>query len=295
MGWLRIRVDVDAGMLPLAEAVLESIGALSITSSDAGDSPILEPAPGTTPVWPTCRLEALFDENTDAAAVRSALGSLKLDERRVQADHLMDADWQNAWRQHAVQACFGGRLWVIPREAEAPGELALRLDPGLAFGTGSHPTTRLCLEWLAQQQLEGLRVLDLGCGSGILGLAALKLGCASVHAIDHDPQALLATRDNAAYNALADERLIPGEPALLERAEPFDLVVANILANPLIELAADITAWTRIGGRIVLSGLLAGQMDEVQAAYPNMDFHPPASEPDEQGARWARLEATRRD
>ena len=108
------------------------------------------------------------------------------------------------------------RLWVVPREAEAPGALVLRLDPGMAFGTGSHPTTRLCLEWLARQQLDGLRVLDLGCGSGILGLAALKLGCASVHAIDHDPQALLATRDNAAYNAIADDRLIAGEPALLE-------------------------------------------------------------------------------
>ncbi|MCB1684401.1 MAG: 50S ribosomal protein L11 methyltransferase [Pseudomonadales bacterium] len=300
---MRVRLKASSAQLPLLEAGLEALGALAVTSSDAGDEPIVEPAPGETPLWARLRVEALFAEAVDPERVRAALRHFAFLPDSLLIDILGDADWQNAWRQHAVQACFGGRLWVLPRDAAAPQGSArgalLRLDPGLAFGTGSHPTTRLCLEWLATHPLEGLEVLDLGCGSGILALAALKLGCHSVHAIDHDPQALLATKDNAAYNALADERLVLGEPADLQSADSagdgtFDLVVANILANPLIELAAEITRQTRVGGRIVLSGLLAGQAEAVQAAYPQMDFDNPACEADEHGALWARLEATRR-
>lgn len=303
MTWLRVRLEASAVELPLLEAGLEALGALSVTSSDAGDQPIVEPAPGETPLWAQLRVEALFEESVAPERVHAALGHFEFRPDSLQIDILGDADWQNAWRQHAVQACFGERLWVLPRDAAAPmGSSAgalLRLDPGLAFGTGSHPTTRLCLEWLASHRLEGLEVLDLGCGSGILALAALQLGCARVHAIDHDPQALLATEDNAAYNALADDRLVLGSPADLAPVGPgdpgtFDLVVANILANPLIELAAEITRQTRVGGRIVLSGLLAAQTDAVQAAYPDMDFDIPACEADEHGALWARLEATRR-
>jgi ribosomal protein L11 methyltransferase len=160
----------------------------------------------------------------------------------------------------------------------------LRLDPGLAFGSGGHPTTRLCLEWLAGQQLEGLRVLDFGCGSGILGLAAGVLGARQVVAVDHDPQALLATRENAAYNQITGKQLIVQAPAELSGAGDFDVVVANILANPLLELASWITALLRPGGMLALSGLLANQAEQILEGYPGIRFGEPMQDGD-----WLRL------
>jgi ribosomal protein L11 methyltransferase len=194
-----------------------------------------------------------------------------------------DADWHERWRVHAVRQLFGGRLWVLPRDEpvpDSPGVPAqgpvLRLDPGLAFGSGAHPTTRLCLQGLAALELAGLRVLDFGCGSGILALAACLLGAREVVAIDHDPQALAATRDNAAFNGIDAGRLLVGDLDALGAQgwdrEPFDVIVANILANPLVDLAPRLTTLLRPGGTLMLSGLLAGQEAPIRAAYPRVEF-----------------------
>ena len=291
MNWLRLRMAADLQATQTISAHLDSLGALAVTITDAADQPILEPAPGETPLWEYNQIEALFDLEADLAAIKAAL--LEAGVVAVSADFLDDADWQSRWKQHAVQFCFGDRLWIAPKDAEPPGDLTLHLDPGLAFGTGGHPTTRLCLDWLSRTRLDALSLLDLGCGSGILALAALKLGCARVWAVDHDPQAILATTQNAAYNGVRDQRLVVAGNEILAGAGHFDVVVANILAGPLIELAGLITQLTRPGGRIVLSGLLANQIDGVRSAYLEMDFIDPEIETDEQGAEWARLVARR--
>jgi ribosomal protein L11 methyltransferase len=286
MSWLRLRVQVPREQIEPVERLLESLGALSVTLQNAGTDPVLEPDPGETVLWADSRIEALFTLDSDVAALREAMQQAGLVASSV--DFLDDQDWLNRWRQYAVEFCFADKLWIVPRDVESVVEPALRLDPGLAFGTGSHPTTRLCLSWLAGWQLEGLDVLDFGCGSGILALAALKLGASRVVAIDHDPQALLATRENAAYNGLLDERLIVGG-RLAASVYEFDVVVANVLANPLIELSTLLSGVLRPGGALVLSGLLAHQGDAVKAAYPEMHFEPDGLETDEQGARWIRL------
>jgi ribosomal protein L11 methyltransferase len=246
----------------------------------------------------------LFGLDVDFRQLRERIQAADLQYRGLTADFLDDQDWQNCWRRYAVRCQFANRLWLAPREAEpvgdafapinGPGELVLRLDPGLAFGTGGHPTTRLCLDWLAHASLEDQRLLDFGCGSGVLALAARLLGSRPVYAVDHDPQALLATTENAAYNRLADDRLFVGTLDILADVQPFDVIVANILANPLIELAGDISALLAAGGKLVLSGILLAQIAEVKAAYPNMDFQAPAVEADAQGAQWTRLVATKR-
>ncbi len=293
MGWLKLTLRLEQVSVPVAESLLAPFAPLSVTVVDAGDEPLLEPQPGATPLWQTCRLEALFDLELDVASLRGALGSLEVET----LDFLDDADWQNRWRQYAVDFCFADRLWLVPRDTPAPGEPAVHLDPGLAFGSGSHPTTRLCLDWLARSEVTGRSVLDYGCGSGILALAAMKLGASRVLAIDHDPQALLATRENAEYNAIA----LPGDgktglevglpDALGERS--YDIVVANILANPLIELADVLHGALHESGVLVLAGLLEDQVQAVMEAYPALRFAAPVVESDEQGGRWARLEGRR--
>lgn len=295
MGWLKLTLQLERESVPAAELLLESFAPVSVTMADAGDEPLLEPQPGATPLWQACRLEALFDLELDVAGLRGALTAAGLTVESL--DFLDDADWQNRWRQYAVDFCFADRLWLVPRDAEAPGAPALHLDPGLAFGSGSHPTTRLCLDWLARADLVGKSLLDYGCGSGILALAGLKLGAARALAIDHDPQALLATRENAAYNAIAlpgdgESGLEVGLPdALGDRTH--DVVVANILANPLIELADVLLGAMRTPGVLVMAGLLEDQAQAVMAAYPSLSFEPLVLEADEQGGRWARLVGAR--
>jgi ribosomal protein L11 methyltransferase len=286
MAWLRVAVELPEPAIESVEAALESRGAVAVTVSAADDEQLLEPDPGTVPLWQRCRLTALFEPDADVSGIQAVLAEAGAG--RVAVDELKDEDWENRWRQHATYACFADRLYLVPRDVEPPAEPALKLDPGLAFGSGSHPTTRLCLDWLAREASAGATVLDYGCGSGVLGLAALKLGCASVLAIDHDPQALLATRDNAAYNALADDRLAVGGPETLG-AGSFDLVLANILANPLIELAPVLGAALAPWGTLVLSGMLESQWPAVAGAYEGLSFEPPGIEVDEAGQRWVRL------
>ena len=184
-----------------------------------------------------------------------------------------DADWSQTWRDHAIRYCFGGRLWVVPRDAETPDDdaVVLRLDPGLAFGTGGHATTAMCLEWLAKHDLAGHSVVDFGAGSGILGIAALLLGALDVIAVDHDPQARLATQANATYNDIGLEQLRVMAPDDLATTT-HDLVLANILAGPLMTLAPVLTGLIKPGGALVMSGMLAHQLDAVLVHYPGFRF-----------------------
>ncbi|HED52036.1 MAG TPA: 50S ribosomal protein L11 methyltransferase, partial [Gammaproteobacteria bacterium] len=234
------------------------------------DQPLFEPAPGTTPLWSATRLTAMFEAQTNAKIIRAQLqqdfGSAAA--KRLTTHRLEDQDWERVWLDQFQPMQFGEHLWVCPAGMTPPhGEtpVIVNLDPGLAFGTGTHATTALCLEWLDANPPCDQVVLDYGSGSGILAVAALKLGAAELWAVDIDEQALCSTRDNATRNAV-EAGLHTMQPAVLP-ARTFDLLLANILANPLIELAADLSAKVRPGGNIVLSGILAEQADTVRRAY----------------------------
>ncbi len=296
MPWFRLRFEVEQSGAEQAEQLLETLGAVATTVSDAGDQPLLEPAPGATPRWGHCRLEGLFALPADYECIAEAIRNAPFPTAAVEADFLEDDDWASRWRQHALTLCFADRLWLAPRDAALDVDEAavLRLEPGLAFGSGSHPTTRLCLEQLAAMALSGRRLLDFGCGSGILALAALRLGAAEVVAIDHDPQALLATRENAAYNCLDDARLTVADPQALEAQPPFDVVVANILAGPLVELAPRLRRLVVPGGDLLLSGVLREQGAAVAAAYPDFAFAEDRLMADDQGGEWLCLLARKR-
>ncbi len=279
MAWLSVRLSMPAARIDALCDALTEAGALSITLRDAADTPVLEPGPGETPIWPNTELDALFALDIDLGAVRARLGA-ELGESfgHVAPDvrFVEDADWSRSWRDHVVEYCFGDRLWVVPRDSTLPHDAAaiLRLDPGLAFGTGSHATTAMCLDWLAQHAVDDWSVVDYGAGSGILGIAALLLGAETAVAVDHDEQARLATRANATYNGIASNRLRVVAPDGLATA-PHDLVLANILAGPLMALAPTLTELVRPGGVLVMSGMLARQFDDVLTQYPEFDFAPP--------------------
>jgi ribosomal protein L11 methyltransferase len=249
-----------------AEALLTLAGAESISLHDAADDPVLEPDPGTTPLWPDVELRALFPTDANLSALRALLAaSCAAVEIAVAA--LDDEDWRAGIEQRFAARPIGKRLWLAPASAAAgpPDRAVVRLHMGFAFGTGEHATTALCLEWLDAHVRAGETVLDYGCGSGILGLAALALGARIAWATDIDPQALLAARANGALNGVA-ERLHVYAPADLD-APPADVLVANILARPLIELAPTLAPRVRPRGRLVLAGLLERQADSVTAAY----------------------------
>ena len=267
MSWLKLDLEVvDSHVDAVGDLLLElGASAASVTSAEAAGPEVIEPDPGTAPLWQRCRLSALLPLDADFAEVQAGLAQYAA--RVLDTGFLQDGDWLEGWRQHAVQECFAGRLWLLPRDAEPQSGPCVRLNPGLAFGTGSHPTPRLCLEWLAAAEISGTSVLDYGCGSGVLGLAACALGAARVVAVDHDPQALQATRDNAAFNGFAAQ-LAVGEPEICLQ-DRYDIVVANILARPLIDLAPRLSGLLRPGGHLLLSGLLRAQAPEIMAAYPN--------------------------
>lgn len=251
-----------------AEQACLATGAIALGFADAGDHPLLEPAPGATPLWPEVRLRALYPDATDPRLVAATLTAvLGLGPDAVRIERLADRAWEREWLKDFRPMRFGRRLWVCPggQHAAAAGAIELELDPGLAFGTGTHATTALCLEWLDARALEGRRVLDYGCGSGILALAALKLGAAAATAFDIDPQALIATHQNAERNALAGRLTIAAAPAAI--GGPFDLVLANILSGPLVALAPELSARTAAAGAIALAGLLDAQAAEVAQAY----------------------------
>lgn len=269
MTWRQFVMNLEALDPGRVEAALSDWGALSVTFTNAGDDPVLEPAPGETPLWTDTRVTALFDADTSLDGLQhtlqKALGISRLPENHF--EELDDRPWEREWLHDFAPMQFGRRLWVIPGDETPPDPAAvnIRLDPGLAFGTGTHPTTALCLEWLERADIEGKSLFDFGCGSGILSVAALKLGAQCVLAVDIDLQAVTATRQNAARNEVS-ARLTVSDGYDGSR-EAFDVVVANILAGTLIENAELIHDAVRPGGNIALSGILAGQVGEVCDAF----------------------------
>ncbi|MFG0582376.1 Ribosomal protein L11 methyltransferase [Pseudomonas sp. THAF187a] len=279
MPWLQVRLAITPEQAETYEDALLEVGAVSVTFMDAEDQPIFEPDLGTTPLWSHTHLLALFEADTDETALLAHLQLLcggALPEHQV--ERIEDQDWERSWMDNFQPMRFGRRLWIVPswHAAPEPQAVNLLLDPGLAFGTGTHPTTALCLEWLDGQQLEGCSVIDFGCGSGILAIAALLLGAPQAVGTDIDPQALEASRDNASRNGIDPARFPVYLPADMPQQQA-DVVVANILAGPLVALAAQITTLVRGGGRLALSGILAEQAEEVRAAYAEaFDLDPTA-------------------
>lgn len=255
--------------MPAIELLFETAGALSVTLTDPQDTPVLEPGVGETPLWPEVVVTALFESHTPVEQLRASLAAAHGDSLAALmiVDTLPDQDWERAWMADFKAMQFGRGLWIVPTSQDIPAqaEIVLRLDPGLAFGTGTHPTTRLCLEWIDGQNCTGATVVDFGCGSGVLGIATALKGAERVWCVDNDPQALTATRDNAQANGVLGKLVIAGADVCLEVEA--DLVVANILAGTLIELAPVLAGALRPGGRIVLSGILEQQAGEVATAY----------------------------
>ena len=292
MPWLQVRLAITPEQAETYEDALLEVGAVSVTFMDAEDQPIFEPDLGTTPLWSHTHLLALFEADTDPDNLIAHLQLLTGAELpQHQIEQIEDQDWERSWMDNFQPMRFGQRLWIVPswHEAPEPEAVNLLLDPGLAFGTGTHPTTSLCLQWLDGQALEGCTVLDFGCGSGILAIAALLLGAEHAVGTDIDPQALEASRDNAGRNGIAAERFplyLPGDMP----AGTYDVVVANILAGPLVQLAPTISAHVRPGGRLALSGILAEQADEVRAAYSDLFELDPTAVQD----GWVRISGVRR-
>jgi len=280
----------------VVEEIFERFGASSVTLTDAGNNPVLEPGPGETPLWADTTITGLFTLDIDLQPLRDALvGELNLTE--LPANHVEDLEdrvWEREWLKDFGPMRFGRRLWIYPAGSTVPESdaVVIHLDPGLAFGTGTHATTALCLEWLDGLSLKGKSMLDYGCGSGILAIAGLKLGCVSAVGMDIDPQAILATRQNASDNNVAGNLQIFGGPD--EIKGEFDVVVANILAGPLVQFAESITLTLKGRGMLALSGVLCEQADDVMAAYePWIEFDEPVFK-EQDGQIWSRLNGTRR-
>jgi ribosomal protein L11 methyltransferase len=287
MAWLQLRIY--SAYPEFSEEILLSQGAVGVSFIDAEDVPVLEPAPGETPLWDNTVTLGLFHDTVSLIPAQAALRELLPDGASavITQELIEDQDWVRAWLDHWHPLRFGSHLWVTPREKigeiSDPAAIILKLDPGLAFGTGTHPTTALCLEWLSSQDLQGKTVLDYGCGSGILAIAALKLGAKKAICVDIDPQALTATLNNAQENEVEDRIAV----MLPEKFVPFpaDFVIANILARPLIALSPLLASSIRQGGKIVLAGLLERQQEEVRTAYvPWFTF-----EPDQIKEGWTRI------
>lgn len=270
MNWLQFSVQTDKAHAEQTELALENAGALSVTATDAADQPLLEPGPGETPLWDQLIITGLFpgDVARDEVLANIMQASHIEQAGQILVETLADQEWARSWMEHFKPMPFGKRLWVCPQAYEPPDPDAvnMRLDPGLAFGTGTHPTTSLCLEWLDGEELQGLDVLDYGCGSGILAIAAALLGAKKVWAVDNDEQALIATKDNAIKNDVSD-RIPCYLPDDLADDIHVDLCIANILAGPIMSLAPLLAQHVRPGGTVVLSGILQEQSEEVQQCY----------------------------
>ncbi len=266
--YLELSFDLGALDAEVAETACFDCGAGSVTFVDAHDDPVLEPLPGEFRLWPATRLRALFSDQNHPEALTHALAvQLGIRSEDLHIQRIEDRVWEREWLRDFHAMRFGRRLWVCPHheQIEEPDAMVVRLDPGLAFGTGTHPTTALCLEWLDAHLEPGMTVVDYGCGSGILALAAVKLGAREAHCFDIDPQALIATRDNAAANGISSQIWTHETADSLPAG--VDTVMANILSGPLCELAPRISALVRPSGAVVLAGLLEPQAADVTAAY----------------------------
>lgn len=290
MAWHQLSVVTDETTAPEISDFFSELGAVSVTYSDAEDEPVYEPAIDQTKVWNRTRVTALFELDTDPDIVQALLFNQFIGQplQEWSAEVLQDQAWERAWMEHFQPMKFGGKLWICPsgQERAEPDTVCMTLDPGLAFGTGTHPTTALCLEWLASHDATGKVLIDFGCGSGILAVAGLLLGAGYAHAIDIDPQALTASRYNAEKNGV-QERISYYLPEQFS-ALAADVVLANILAKPLIELAPAIAELVKPGGKLVLSGILNEQAVAVADAYRalGLSVAAPVSRED-----WCRLDA----
>lgn len=288
MPWIQLKLNTTGDKAEeIGDALVES-GAVSVTFQDTHDVPVFEPLPGETRLWGDTDVIGLYDAETDMKQIVAILeNSPLLGSNFVhKIEQLEDKDWEREWMDNFHPMRFGERLWICPSWREVPDENAVNvmLDPGLAFGTGTHPTTALCLQWLDSLELEGKTVIDFGCGSGILAIAALKLGAAQAIGIDIDPQAIQASRDNAERNGVS-ERLSLYLPKDQPENLQADVVVANILAGPLRELAPVIGQLPKANGHLGLSGVLATQAESVAQAYENLFLLDPVAEREE----WCRI------
>ncbi|OPX54975.1 [LSU ribosomal protein L11P]-lysine N-methyltransferase [Oceanospirillum multiglobuliferum] len=274
MPWLQIKIDTNPTQAEVLEDLLLEAGANAVTLEDAADQPLFEPIRGTTPLWQETRITGLFEATMDSQQMIDHLQQGWAEAYPDQScptpriEILEDKDWEREWMDNFHPIQVGERLWICPswREVPNPEAVNLALDPGLAFGTGTHPTTFMCLQWLDRNDVSGKKVVDYGCGSGILGVAALLLGAEQAWGVDNDPQALIATRENTNRNQIEPERFNVYFPGKIDGVQA-DLMLANILAAPLIDLASTISALVKNGGDIVLSGILDHQAEQVMAAY----------------------------
>lgn len=262
MHWFNLTAAAPRDELDRLESWFWDEGAVSVTVEDGEDNPIYEPPPGEHPVWQQVLVTGLFEGDSNAEVLQQHLTQSGFSLQRL--EKVEDRPWEREWLSRFEPMQFGKRLWVCPTGFDAPAsaEAVISLDPGLAFGTGTHETTRLCLEALDELDLAGWQVIDYGCGSGILGIGAALLGATNVIAVDNDPQALTATEENARRNSVTLTAELPGR-----QLPEADLVFANILAQPLVELADDLLRMTRRGGVLILSGIMASQREWVEQAY----------------------------
>ena len=285
MPWLQLIVTTQREHITSIEDALIKAGAVSVTFQEHVpkgelEKPILEPGLGKTPLWDSSRLTGLFDASCNTTQINWLLAQHMSPLPNLRWEQLEDKDWEREWMDNYHPIQCADNLWICPSWKLPPDPKAtnLLLDPGLAFGTGTHPTTFLCLQWLARQSFKNKKIIDYGCGSGILGIAALLLGAKMVTGIDIDPQALIATQDNVIRNNLDKERFPVYLPTAfiklhdassdkIDKPDQADMVLANILAGPIVELAQTLVAHVKIGGVICLSGILAEQAENVQQAY----------------------------
>ena len=274
MSLTELELETAAGRAQAIEQRLFELGAVSVELCDAGDEPLFEPPPGTHPLWSRLRLKAIFSDGLRAQIAAAALPAQSRTAAKAAVSTIAEQDWVRAGLVGLTRIHCGGNLWIVPSWEDLPAAkdgVFVHLDPGLAFGTGTHPTTAMCLAALATTPPKGQQVLDYGCGSGILAIAALQLGAARALAVDIDPQALQATRTNGERNGISAQRLETTVPEAGTPASSFDLVLANILAAPLVALAPTLARSARTGARLLLAGLLDWQAESVEAAYRN-DF-----------------------
>ena len=293
MAWCQLSVQSNAAELEQTEDSLLELGAVAITLSDAKDEPLYEPLPGDTPIWQHSIVTGLFTQQKSLEVLYDGLIQ-RLPEHQIHTAKktvVDDQDWSRVHLQYFKPIQCADKLWVVPswHEAPDPSAVNIQLDPGLAFGTGGHATTALCLSWLGQHDIQNHSVIDYGCGSGILAIAAYKLGARELHSVDIDPQALVASRENARRNDI--------DPALLNitlpdtfKSDPVDLLIANILSGPLVEFAPKFSELVKPGGQILLSGILQTQADDIKQAYlPYFELDPICVRDD-----WIRVSGTRR-
>lgn len=287
MAWIQFVCHTSQDKAEALSEALSECGAAAVTFEDDADQPIYEPDPGETPLWTETRLTALFDAETEQQQVLDMLATLVDEVPRFRVEAVEDKDWEREWMENFKPIQFGDKLWIVPSWHEAPDEKAVNilLDPGLAFGTGTHATTALCLGWLDQADLKGKYVIDYGCGSGILAIAATLLGAERVVAVDTDPQALEATRANAKRNGVEVEAYLPGDCP----DDLCDLLIANILAGPLQNVAPRFANLCKADADLVLSGVLQTQADEVAESYQSWFTMQPAAAKED----WVRLTGQR--